>query len=495
MKKLHYFTVVLFIFGVFTLSSVNAYANTVRVGLEKNFKNVSSLTVSNENMNVAISGGDSYGISGTYTVKPVGNEYYIIGKYFDTYEEAESKLTDYTGNNCIVALTDDGWTIYIRTDGNKLDFSTIHTGEFCVGFALNGTYQFIVDGTKPAVVSADDGIISLGSNSYRDNIEIYRQGNVLTAINVIDEDKYLYGVINSEMPSSWSIEAQKAQAVAARTYTRRSMDKHDIYDLCDNVHCQDYNGTKNETENGINAVNETKNLCVYYDDELIEAVYFSSDGGATLDGADAWNSETPYLIGKTDNYEKEYKEWERIFTYSELTDICASKGYNIGNVVTVNAEYNKNGIVTALTFNGSKGSKTVTNEEIRTAFSSSKDGSLMSRNFVVTGGAQTTVSGAGVYVISSAGVAKEAGSTISAQNNDGKQCNLGKSFVAESNNGTKKIEAQTVTTTGTAGAVTFTGKGYGHGVGMSQYGAKGMAEAGYNFKDILKFYYTDVEIK
>lgn len=495
MKKLRYFTVVLFIFGIFMFSSVNAYANTVRVGLEKNFKDVTSLTVSDESMSVAISGGHSYGISGTYTIKPVGNEYYTIGKYFDTYDEAESRLTDYTGNNCIVALTDKGWTIYIRTDGKKQDFSTVHTGDFCVGFALNGAYQFIVDGTSPAVVSATDGVISLGSNNYRDSIEIYRQGNALTAINVIDENKYLYGVINSEMPSSWNIEAQKAQAVAARTYIRRCRNKHDIYDVCDNVHCQDYNGTKNETENGIKAVDETKDLCVYYDDKLIEAVYFSSDGGATLDGADAWNSETPYLIGKTDNNEKEYKEWERKFTYSELTNICASKGYNIGNVVTVEAEYNENGIVTALTFKGSKGSKTITNEEIRTAFSSSVDGSLMSRNFVVTGGAQTTVTGDSVYVMSSSGVAKEVKSTISAQNNDGKQGILGKSFVAESNNGTKKIEAQTVTTVGTAGAVTFTGKGYGHGVGMSQYGAKGMAESGYNFKDILKFYYTDVEIK
>ncbi|MDO4302200.1 MAG: SpoIID/LytB domain-containing protein [Clostridia bacterium] len=495
MKKLHYFAVVLIIFGIFTFSSVNAYANTVRVGLEKNFKNVSSLTVSNESINVAISGGDSYGISGTYTVKPVGNEYYIIGKYFDTYEEAKSKLTDYTGNNCIVALTDDGWTIYIRTDGNKLDFSTIHTGEFCVGFALNGTYQFIVDGTKPAVVSADDGIISLGSNSYRDAIEIYRQGNVLTAINVIDEDKYLYGVINSEMPSSWSKEAQKAQAVAARTYMRRSKGKHSTYDLCDSVHCQDYNGTKNETDAGKQAVDETEGLCIYYDNALIEAVYFSSNGGATLDGIDVWGTETPYLIGKKDNFEKEYKDWERQFTYSELTDMCEARGYNIGNVITVEAEHNDNGIVTSLTFRGSKGSKTITNDEIRTSFSATKEGSLLSRNFVVKSGEKTTATGESVYVIGSAGVTKEAGTTISAENNSGQKGSLGKSFVAASNSSTKRIEPRTIITTGTSGVVTFTGKGNGHSAGMSQYGAKAMAEEGYNFMDILKFYYTGVEVK
>ena len=495
MKKLHGFAIMIFLFGVCLFSRVNAYADTVRVGLEKNFKNVSSITISDSSMTVGIGDGQKYSISGTYTVKPVTGEYYQIGKFFDTYDEASAKLTDFTGSSCIVALTDKGWTVYIRTDSKKLDYDIINTDNYCVGFAVNGSYKFIADGTSPARVGASDGVIGVGDNLYRDEIEIYRQGNLLTAINVIDEENYLYGVINSEMPSSWNKEAQKAQAVAARTYMMRSKGKHSEYDLCDGVHCQDYNGTKNETEAGKTAVNETKGLCIYYDDKLIEAVYFSSDGGATLSGSEAWGGETPYLIGKIDNYEKEYKEWTREFTYNELTNICAAKGYNIGNVITVEAEYNSNGIVTALTFKGSKGMKTVKNEEIRTVFSGSSEGSLMSKNFVVTGGATTTTTGDSVYVIGSAGVAEEAGNTISAQNNNGQMGALGKTFVAESSNGTKKLEAPVTTTTGTAGVVTFTGKGYGHGVGMSQYGAKGMAEAGYSFMDILKFYYTDVEIK
>lgn len=67
--------------------------------------------------------------------------------------------------------------------------------------------------------------------------------------------------------------------------------------------------------------------------------------------------------------------------------------------------------------------------------------------------------------------------------------------MVESTDGTKRIEAPTSVTTGKNGVVTLTGKGFGHNVGMSQYGAKGMAEAGYDFKDILNFYYTGIEIK
>lgn len=494
MKKLKcLFITAFFAIGCY-FTTVHAYADTIRVGLEKNFKNVASVTVNDRVMGVGIGNGVKYPIAGTYTIKPVTGNYYIIGEYFNTYAEANAKLPAYTGYNCVVALTDKGWTIYIRTDGKKLNKETVNTGNYCVGFAYEGKYKFIVDGSSAARVNASDGIIGVGDNYYRDDIEIYRQGSTLTAINVIDEEKYLYGVINSEMPSSWNKEAQKAQAVAARTYMERGKGKHDIYDLCDGVHCQDYNGTKNETEAGITAVNETKGLCIYYDGSLIEAVYFASDGGATIDGAEAWGYETPYLKGKQDTYEKEYKEWTRQFTYSELTDMCNTKGYNIGNVIKVEAEYNKNGIVTGLTFRGSKGQKTLTKDEIRTAFSVTSEGSLYSRNFTVTSGQETSTTGDSIYAVGSGGSTSEVGSSSAVQGSQGTG-SVGSSVMAQGSSGTAALETPVTTTTGTAGVVTFTGKGNGHSVGMSQYGAKGMAEAGYTFENILKFYYTGVEIK
>ena len=443
MKKLKYIlAAAAAVLGCCTLS-VCAYADTIKVGLESSFKNVASITVSDRTMWVTTESGQRHLIADTYTLKPVTGNYYNIGQYFNSYEQANAKLPAYTGYNCVVALTDRGWTIYVRTDGKKLNNTIIHTGQYCVGFAYNGMYKFVVDSSAPVKVSGSDGTINVGSNEYRDEIEIYRQGSGLTAINVIDEEKYLYGVINSEMPSSWSKEAQKAQAVAARTYMERCKGKHDIYDICDGVHCQAYKGTLNETQAGITAVNETKGLCMYYNNALIEAVYFSSDGGATIDGVEAWGNITPYLIGKADIYEKEYKEWTREFTYSELTNLCSAKGYNVGNVIKVEAQYNKNGIVTGLTFKGSQGQYTVVNDQIRTVFASTSGGSLYSRNFKVISGQET------------------------ADN----------------------------TTVGTQGVVTFVGKGNGHGAGMSQYGAKGMAEEGYTYDEILKFYYTDIEIK
>ena len=105
--------------------------------------------------------------------------------------------------------------------------------------------------------------------------------------------------------------------------------------------------------------------------------------------------------------------------------------FDIIVVVSISSAFLRS-VISSLTFKGNAGSKTVTKEEIRSAFNVSADGSLSSRNFTVT-----------------------------------------------------KV----------ANGVTLTGKGYGHSCGMSQYGAKAMAEAGKNYIDILKFYYTGVEVK
>ena len=84
---------------------------------------------------------------------------------------------------------------------------------------------------------------------------------------------------------------------------------------------------------------------LYSNNKLIDAVYFSSDGGATLSSEDVWNNALPYLVGKKDNYEKDCKKWERIFTYTDLTNIASKKGYGVGTVSDLVAGYNENGVV------------------------------------------------------------------------------------------------------------------------------------------------------
>ena len=438
MKKM-VFMAVLFAGCIF--STVFANAQTVKVGLEKYFKNSQSVSINDNLIKISVGNGEknAIGLGKSYVIKPISKNYYSIGKYYKTYNLAEKQLTQYIGNSCIPVLTDKGWTIYITTDSkiSKNGMTKIATGSNAVVLSVNGYNKFIVDGSASARVSTDNGIVDLTKSKYRGEIAMYVNNSTITPIDFLDIDQYLYGVVPSEMPSGWSIEALKAQAVAARTYVVSAVNKngegkHGVYDICDTVHCQAYNGINSESQSAITAVQATAGKCIYNNGSLIEALYFSSDGGATLSSEDVWSTPLSYLVGKKDIYETDCKKWERVFTYTDLTNIAYKKGYGVGNVTDLVAGYNDNGIVNSLTFKGSSGSKTVTKEEIRTAFNASADGSLSSRNFTITVGS------------------------------DG---------------------------------VTITGKGYGHSCGMSQYGAKAMAEAGKNYIDILKFYYTGVEIK
>ncbi len=107
---------------------------------------------------------------------------------------------------------------------------------------------------------------------------------------------YLAGVVSAELPESFPMEAKKAQAVAARTYTLRQIGKgkHQGADICtDSACCQAW--TPLPYEEGTQAVRETDGLVLIYEDALIEATYFSCSGGRTEDAVSVWGSDIPYL--------------------------------------------------------------------------------------------------------------------------------------------------------------------------------------------------------
>ncbi|MGN1318246.1 MAG: SpoIID/LytB domain-containing protein [Lachnospirales bacterium] len=474
--------------------SVSYADDNVRVGIEKYFKGVNSISINNNDVNVYVN-NKAYSVAenGGYTMSHISKNYYKLNSNFSTYSEVVENMTSFTGYSCIPVLNDDGWSIYFTTDKKpNADVASVTTGSFAILFSNNGVNKFITDTSSPVQIDSSSGIMDLQKASYRDKLELFVSSGLITGINVIEREHYLYGVINSEMPSSWHIEAQKAQAVAARTYIVSTGNKHKYYDLCDNINCQDYNGTAKETENGRKAVDETRGMVAYYNNEPISAVYFSSDGGATQNSQDVWMSAVPYLIGIKDEYEKECMEWSRTYTYSDITSICNTKGFGIGSVNKVEAEYNDLGICVGLTFVGSSGSKTVTKEEVRTVFNASSEGSLPSRNFVIDSGEEVTVPT--VYTLGKDGTNSVALNNIVAENGAGegnKIENQASTYNSSSGKGVISVQKSG----SNSSKVVINGRGFGHGVGMSQYGAKGMAEAGYKYTDILKFYYKGVEIK
>ena len=267
-----------------------------------------------------------------------------------------------------------------------------------------------------------------------------------------------------------------------------------------------YNGTNTATDLSDEAVENTEGECLYYDGELIEAVYHSSNGGATEDAENVWGGRVPYLLGKEDPYEELTSipnyNWSVTYTADQLTWILQQKNYTIGDIedVYVSAVTDM-GNVAAVTFVDTDGEiLTLKGDTARTVFySSTYQKSVPSLRFSINGkGGGTVTAGSGGYYVNGAQKLSSLEGAIAIATG-GKKSELSDgSWYAITADGVTKLSTGTVSrrvNTSSNGTFTITGSGNGHNVGLSQYGARAMAEDGYDYEEILKFYYTDITIK
>lgn len=269
---------------------------------------------------------------------------------------------------------------------------------------------------------------------YNENMQV-RVKRTTGEIEKIPIEEYIVGVLAGEMPTSFNMEALKAQAVAARTYVMKKMSYNmkNAYDVVDTVMDQVYLDTNylKETwkENYVRNINlfktaviETHSEYMTYNDEIIEAFYFSTSTGKTENSGDVFQKQMPYLVSVDSS-------WDEISPVYEETKYFTLQDF-----------YQKLNI---------KYSTTLEVENISTT-STGRIKKLKINN-----------------------VSKTASDVT-------QSLNLRSSFF--------RIEQIN-------SLVKVTTKGYGHGVGMSQYGAEAMARKGYTYLDILKYYYQGIEIK
>ena len=259
-------------------------------------------------------------------------------------------------------------------------------------------------------------------------------------------DEYLYGVVSSEMPANFEIEALKAQSIVARTYTiyqiMNNSGKHPGADICDNSSCCQAwiskderlsKWTPEEAESNwnkiVDAVNSTSGKIITYQNKPINAFFHSNSGGKTESSLNIWGGiDYPYLKSVETAGEEGYTQYssEAKFTKEELLNKLKEKyedceiDYSQENCIQI-LEYTTSGRVKTIKF----GNKEIAGTEARTILE------LRSTNFTFT------ISG---------------------------------------------------------DEIIFSVIGYGHGVGMSQTGADALAKSGSNCEEIIKHFYTDVEI-
>ncbi|MCD6117285.1 SpoIID/LytB domain-containing protein [bacterium] len=315
----------------------------------------------------------------------------------------------------------------------------------------------------------------------RISLQIDSQGR-LTIINILPVEEYLKGVLPSEMPDTFPLEALKAQAVAARSEALAKIGHahpNDPFDLCADVHCQVYSGQTKRSKLSDRAVKETRGLVLWDNHMICDAVYAAVCGGHTEDAKNVWGgTDTEYLRGRYDgpsslkkdygslqnednlrrwltqtpmafcnstgnvpaslNYTKKYFRWEKNLSQAELQkSIKNATGRDLGEILDIEVlSRGVSGRIIQMQITGTKGRVLLNRElKIRKALSST---TLWSSCFFVD---------------------------------------------------------KTDIINGIPEQFILKGGGFGHGVGMCQTGAAMMALKGASFVQILNHYYSGARLR
>lgn len=324
--------------------------------------------------------------------------------------------------------------VYIYSQDLEKKYKVSAGGTLTVRFAGSGHVQVgTLKSNQPITIEpAKDTLLTWNGNVYAGKLVIVPAQHTFILVEHVDLENYLYGVLPYEMSYSWPIEALKAQAVAARTYTLKTLEhsKNKYFDLYSDVRSQMYKGGGKQYPSVKEAVDATKNKVLTYNDKLFYTYYHGNCGGGT-DDVKSWNphaSSIKPLSGAScayDSHSKSYSFKQEI-PYAKVSSYVHGIGLP-GSVKSVKvAHRTSTGRATKLTVHSSKGTKTIACNNFRLA--------VGLRSCKLT---KLQLSGKTLYAA---------------------------------------------------------GHGYGHGIGMCQDGANGMAKAGKNYEQILKNYYPGAKI-
>lgn len=279
---------------------------------------------------------------------------------------------------------------------------------------------------------SNKGIMTIGNNKYYGDIYIKQVDSKLQIVNFVDIEKYLLGVVPYEMPSSFPLEALKAQTVIARSYAQTNINrKKKDFDLYDDTRSQVYSGIpKSRVSNVEKAIKETKGEVITYNGRVIDALFHSYSGGYTASAKEVYGNDIEYLKPVEDKYSKgvpmSVLTWTYLIPKSQFEK-------EIGFIpLDYDIEYTEsNRVKYIILYNEDRSlEKKYTGAEFRRKYSTSK--------------------------------IKSTAYNINIENGD----------------------------------IKVVGSGYGHGVGFSQWSSKTMAEdEKMSYKDIINFFYTGVKIE
>ncbi len=355
---------------------------------------------------------------------------------------------------------------------------------------------------KLVVSSTDRRGIWVGQKRYAGKLKIFILDNEMLVVNVLGIEKYLGSVVGSEMPAKWPLEALKAQAIASRTYALKQKG-NSLYDIDSTNNNQVYIGLEARTYKTKRAVSSTRSLVLTYKNKLINSLFHSSSAGMTENSEEVWKNKYPYLSSVKDFDRNNPKlRWNKKFSKSQLQKLFPKIG-GIKKIEILNLT--STGRIKNVRLHGDFGTDQISGVDIRKRMNlkstlvrfkfiedKSKSGDeslkLLSTKSLeneplthIVQVGETLIFIADQYDISVEELVGLNNIKNSSLINIGQRLLVPRKSLSSSSS-SKKI-------------LVVTGYGYGHGVGMSQWGARYMANKGKKAKAILKHFYKGVEIK
>jgi stage II sporulation protein D len=408
-------------------------------------------------------------------------------------------------------------------------------------------------------------VVERSKRTYRGSMEMSVLNQSLAVVNEVNFEQYLYAVVGAEIPASWPIEAQKAQAVAARSYALSSGMGYQIAQVVDTTNSQVYNGIGSENAKATSGVNQTIGEILTSGGKVINAVFSSNAGGITADNAiEIWGGDNSlYATGVNSSADAAAQKGRLDWYYVALP--TGQKGYIRSDLLTDSGQLHVSGVklltvISEATAVRSKplvstvepiarvGAGTLvvqlnkvgeyseftwvepvmTPDQLLTALNKRAKpqiaGPLLTLEVSKRGPSGRVIEVLANGVSVNVGVNDNLRSALNGLrstlfsieetgrytilNGDGSQRNI-----PEQGNALKVIGSDGVARAYTgenvyvmdgngnlrAGTTSpkfiFSGKGYGHGLGLSQWGAKGLADQGYDYQYILQYYYKNVTIE
>lgn len=496
------------------MAQVQQVPEQISVGIEYGENAVSQVQISFQSgVRLASEGKEIFSSNGIYGIIaiPVFGVYGEIASGFNSFQDASTYIFErgYQGLECSPAYVGNSWSVWLSAAGcQALGLSYTNAAlEHCLWFydswggdlffyqPYTGSTQNELRETMAVFSDLYGGSMKYGPNlrSYPGDMRLQRYHyDGITVINRLPFETYIAAVISREMSPSWPLEALKAQAVASRSFILAtqydSIPLYMQYGFDINTTQQTYIGIDLATHWIIQqAVKETEGQVARYQDiygnnAMIAAYYHADSGGSTENCENIFVQAIPYIRGVQELYPSESPDftWStREFSKEEIRQILIPSYGDVGEIQQIRtSKTGAWGAMVEMEVIGSYKTLRLKNSAVKSLFG------LKSYHFMIHEKISTSVMRAPNQVTPYFGGIT---SVMTATGVQAPTVRWGTSVL-------QNVGLTSIQTSQTQTSYLLTGGGYGHNLGMSQYGAKAMADHGHTYTEIIQFYYKGVTI-